>query len=59
MEFDRELPQAPPRGSKRVNDWFEIYQDFPEEQVEGAGARCMDCGVPFLPQRMSGQQHHS
>jgi glutamate synthase (NADPH) small chain len=30
-----------------VNDWFEIYQDFPEEKLRTQGARCMDCGVPF------------
>jgi glutamate synthase (NADPH/NADH) small chain len=32
---------------ERVNDWFEIYQDFPEEKLRKQGARCMDCGVPF------------
>ncbi len=32
---------------ERVNDWFEIYQDFPEEKLRTQGARCMDCGVPF------------
>jgi glutamate synthase (NADPH/NADH) small chain len=30
-----------------VNDWFEIYQDFPEDKLRQQGARCMDCGVPF------------
>ena len=30
-----------------MNDWFEIYQDFPEEKLRKQGARCMDCGVPF------------
>ncbi len=34
-------------AAERVNDWFEIYQDFPEEKVRNQGARCMDCGVPF------------
>ena len=33
--------------AERVNDWFEVYQDFPEEKVRTQGARCMDCGVPF------------
>ncbi|HEX6893721.1 MAG TPA: glutamate synthase subunit beta, partial [Bryobacteraceae bacterium] len=33
--------------TERVNDWFEIYQDFPEEKLRAQGARCMDCGVPF------------
>ena len=46
MEFSRE--HAPRRPvTERVNDWFEIYQDFPEEKLRHQGARCMDCGVPF------------
>ena len=46
LEFARELPprRAP---AERVNDWFEIYLDFPEEKIRAQGARCMDCGVPF------------
>ena len=46
MEFDRELPQRR-SVAQRVNDWFEIYQDFPEDKLKAQGARCMDCGVPF------------
>ncbi|MGA2743950.1 MAG: glutamate synthase subunit beta, partial [Candidatus Sulfotelmatobacter sp.] len=46
MDYSREL--APRRPvTERVNDWFEIYQDFPEEKLRTQGARCMDCGVPF------------
>jgi glutamate synthase (NADPH/NADH) small chain len=46
MEYSREL--APRRPVlERVNDWFEIYQDFPEDNLRQQGARCMDCGVPF------------
>jgi glutamate synthase (NADPH/NADH) small chain len=46
MDHSREL--APRRPiAERVNDWFEIYQDFPEEKLRTQGARCMDCGVPF------------
>jgi glutamate synthase (NADPH) small chain len=46
LEFDRETPvrRLP---AERVNDWFEIYQDFPAENVARQAARCMDCGVPF------------
>jgi len=46
MEYARELP---PRRSvtERINDWFEIYRAFPEENIRQQGARCMDCGVPF------------
>src|SRR5277367_4066856 len=46
MEFPRELPQRRP-VTQRVNDWFEIYLDFPEDKLRTQGARCMDCGVPF------------
>jgi glutamate synthase (NADPH/NADH) small chain len=46
MEYEREL--APRRPvTQRINDWFEIYQDFPEPKLRTQGARCMDCGVPF------------
>ena len=46
MDYPRQL--APRRPVlERVNDWFEIYQDFPEEELRKQGARCMDCGVPF------------
>lgn len=46
LEYTREL--APRRPvTQRVNDWFEIYLDFPEPKLRTQGARCMDCGVPF------------
>ncbi len=46
LEYERELPvrRAP---AERINDWFEVYQDFEEIKVRTQGARCMDCGVPF------------
>ena len=46
LEYAREVPARRP-VAERVNDWFEIYQPFPEEKVRIQGARCMDCGVPF------------
>jgi glutamate synthase (NADPH/NADH) small chain len=46
LEYQRELPERRP-VAERVNDWFEVYQDFPLEKVQRQGARCMDCGVPF------------
>ena len=46
MEYARELPGRRP-VAERVNDWFEIYQDFPVEKIQQQGARCMDCGIPF------------
>jgi glutamate synthase (NADPH/NADH) small chain len=46
MDYQRELP--PRRAvSERINDWCEIYLDFPVEKLRNQGARCMDCGVPF------------
>ncbi len=46
LDHAREL--APRRPvTQRVNDWFEIYLDFPEQKLRTQGARCMDCGVPF------------
>ena len=46
MEYARELPTRRP-VAERLNDWFEIYDEFPAEKVRTQGARCMDCGVPF------------
>lgn len=46
MEIAREVPSRRP-VTERVNDWFEIYQPFPDEKVKAQGARCMDCGLPF------------
>jgi len=46
MDHSRELPARRP-VLERVNDWFEIYQHFPQEKLRAQGARCMDCGVPF------------
>ena len=46
LEHTREAPTRRP-VIERVNDWFEVYQEFPEDKVRTQGARCMDCGVPF------------
>ena len=46
LEYEREVPARRP-VEERVNDYFEIYQDFPVAKVQTQGARCMDCGVPF------------
>jgi glutamate synthase (NADPH/NADH) small chain len=46
LDYSREM--APRRPvTQRVNDWFEIYLDLPEDTLRKQGARCMDCGVPF------------
>src|SRR5579883_2506357 len=46
IEYTRELPQRRP-PAERINDWFEVYQEFAEDKIRTQGARCMDCGVPF------------
>ena len=46
LEYQREVPERRP-VTERINDWFEIYQEFPEDKTRTQGARCMDCGVPF------------
>jgi glutamate synthase (NADPH/NADH) small chain len=45
-EYTRETPTRRP-VAERVNDYFEVYQPFPEESVRTQAARCMDCGIPF------------
>ena len=46
VEYARETPERRPPAD-RINDWHEVYRDFPEDKVRTQGARCMDCGVPF------------
>jgi glutamate synthase (NADPH/NADH) small chain len=46
MEYTREVPARRP-VAERVNDFQEVYQEFPEQKLRLQGARCMDCGVPF------------
>ena len=46
LEYEREAPSRRPIV-ERVNDWFEVYQDFPAESLKDQAARCMDCGIPF------------
>jgi glutamate synthase (NADPH/NADH) small chain len=45
-EYSRETPTRRP-VAERVNDYFEVYQPFPEDSVRTQAARCMDCGIPF------------
>lgn len=46
IEYDRELPGTRD-PKKRVEDYKELYLDFPEEKSNQQSARCMDCGIPF------------
>ncbi|MGD9763691.1 MAG: glutamate synthase subunit beta [Candidatus Binatia bacterium] len=45
-----ELPRAlPPRRpvAERLKDWRELEGKFNDAELQGQGARCMDCGIPF------------
>ena len=46
LEYPREVATRRP-AAERIQDWFEIYQPFPEDSLRAQAARCMDCGVPF------------
>jgi glutamate synthase (NADPH/NADH) small chain len=46
LEYPRATAERRP-VAERVNDWFEIYREFPAAGVQTQAARCMDCGVPF------------
>jgi glutamate synthase (NADPH/NADH) small chain len=46
MEYTRQVP-ARRAVTGRVNDFQEVYEEFPEQKLRTQAARCMDCGVPF------------
>jgi glutamate synthase (NADPH/NADH) small chain len=35
---------------ERIQDWKEVYKEFPEEKLKSQASRCMDCGIPFCHQ---------
>jgi glutamate synthase (NADPH/NADH) small chain len=42
----RELPTRRP-VAVRLQDWSEVYEPQPVEQLQRQASRCMDCGIPF------------
>ena len=47
------LPESRRNGVRcreRIQDWKEVYKDFPEDKLKAQASRCMDCGVPFCHQ---------
>lgn len=46
MKHTRELP-ATRNPKERVQDYKELYEDFPAEKTVAQASRCMDCGIPF------------
>jgi len=55
LEYEREVPTRRPI-EERVNDYFEIYQEFDDSKVKTQAARCMDCGGAFLQHRLPVEQ---
>jgi glutamate synthase (NADPH/NADH) small chain len=35
---------------ERIHDWREVYLPYADADLQGQGARCMDCGIPFCHQ---------
>ena len=46
LKWDRSTPQRR-RIEVRVQDWQEVYEKFPAEELKHQAGRCMDCGIPF------------
>jgi len=44
--------QAPTRRpvDLRLQDWREVYEEFPDRILEKQAGRCMNCGIPFCHQ---------
>jgi glutamate synthase (NADPH/NADH) small chain len=46
LKYTRALPKSR-NPQLRIQDYKEIYEDFPKEQLNQQASRCMNCGVPF------------
>ena len=46
LKWDRTTPQRR-HIEVRVQDWQEVYEKFPAEELKHQAGRCMDCGIPF------------
>ena len=46
LKWKRETPTRRP-VTVRVQDWQEVYTQFPRETLVQQAGRCMDCGIPF------------
>jgi glutamate synthase (NADPH/NADH) small chain len=46
LKAGRQLPTRRP-VDVRIQDWREVYEEFPESTLRTQAARCMDCGIPF------------
>ena len=49
LKHGRQVPARRP-VPVRLNDWKEVYEEFPAETLQTQASRCMDCGIPFCNQ---------
>jgi glutamate synthase (NADPH/NADH) small chain len=49
LEIKRKKPPSRP-VAERLHDWKEVVLPYPESELKGQAARCMDCGIPFCHQ---------
>jgi glutamate synthase (NADPH/NADH) small chain len=46
LKWNRQTPKRR-RIPVRVQDWKEVYEPFPVDELTRQAGRCMDCGIPF------------
>ncbi len=46
LDHERKTPTRRP-VPVRLRDWNEVYEPFPQDELQIQAARCMDCGIPF------------
>ena len=46
LKWDRATPKRR-KIEVRIQDWNEVYEKFPSEDLKHQAGRCMDCGIPF------------
>jgi len=46
LKWARQTPKRR-RIPVRVQDWKEVYEPFPVDELTRQAGRCMDCGIPF------------
>ena len=55
LEFERSDRDYEP-VEERIQHWREFVLPLPDAENTKQAARCMDCGIPLLPHRLSGEQ---
>ena len=41
---------------ERLLDWSQVMRTWKQDELSVQAARCMDCGIPFLPSRLPARQ---